>query len=141
MVRGTCEFVEGRLLEIRVATGQHGVAEVNDMIQENVAHLPRDAKILIAADWSAVELMPPEGAARVRKMFEAVNTRVIRSAILTLPENPLKNLQVIRLIREAENPNRRHFTSAPALHTWLSELLTTEESQRLAQFLEMAPTP
>jgi hypothetical protein len=109
------------------------------MIQKNVANLPPQAKFVIAADWSAVELMPPDEAARVRKMFEAVNTRVIRSAVLTLPENPLKNLQVIRLIREAENPNRRHFVSAPALHTWLSEVLTKGESQRLAQFLEIVP--
>jgi hypothetical protein len=140
MARNTCEFVEGRLLEIRVAAGYRSVAEVNEMIRmigENVGNLPPAEKFAIAADWRAVQLMAPDIAARAREMLAGVNPRVTRSAILTLPENPLTNLQVIRLIREAENPSRRHFTSSKELHAWLSEVLTKEESARLWKFLEL----
>jgi hypothetical protein len=138
MERNTCEFIEGRLLEIRVAAGYRTVADINEMIGmigANVERLPPDAKFNIAADWRAVQLMPPDVAARAREMLMTVNPRVKRSTILTLPANPLTNLQVIRIVREAENPSRRHFTSAKEQHAWLSEVLTPEESRRLAKFL------
>ena len=144
MVRNTCEFVEGHLLEIRVAAGYRNVADVNEMmgmIGENVAKLPPEEKFAIVADWRAVQLMAPETAARAREMLARVNPRVTRSAILTLPENPLTNLQVIRLIREAENPSRRHFSSSKELHAWVSEVLTAEESARLWKFVELPGRP
>jgi hypothetical protein len=71
-------------------------------------------------------------------MLARTNPRVTRSSILTLPEHPLTNLQVVRLIREAENPGRRHFISPHEQHAWLSEVLTLAESARLAAFLGIA---
>jgi len=138
MRRNTCEFVTGHLLEIRVAGGYRTVADVDDMIgmiAKNVATLPASEKYAIAADWRAVHVMPPDTAARAREMMAATNPRVTRSAVLTLPENPTTNLQAVRIIREAENPNRRHFTSTTQMHVWLSEVLTPEESRRLKRFL------
>jgi len=138
MYHNTCEFVEGRLLEIRVAAGYRKVADVDEMIAmiaANVAKLGQDEKFTIAADWRAVELMPPETAARAREMLARVNPRVVRSSILTLPEHPLTNLQVVRLIREAENASRRHFISPLEQHAWLSEVLSAAESARLWTFL------
>jgi hypothetical protein len=138
MLRNTCELATGRLLEIRVGAGYRTVADVEDMIRMitiNMAKVPAAEKCAIAADWRAVHLMPPDVAARAREMIAATNPRVIRSSILTLPENPLTNLQAVRLIREAENPNRRHFTSATSMHAWLSEVLTPAESARAKIFL------
>ena len=138
MHRSTCEFVTGRLLEIRVAAGYRTVADVDDMIgmiAKNVATLSTDEGYAIAADWRAVHVMSPDTAARAREMMAATNPRVTRSAVLTLPENPTTNLQAVRIIREAENPNRRHFTSTTEMHAWLSEVLTPEESRRLKTFL------
>ena len=138
MLRNTCEFVTGRLLEISVAAGYRSVADVDEMIQmmkTNVAKLPAGEKYVIAADWRGVQIMSPETAVRVREMVVLSNPRVIRSSILTLPENAVTNLQAIRIIREAQNPNRHHFTSTKAMHAWLAEVLTPEESARLAVFL------
>ncbi len=138
MAGNTCEFVTGRLLEIRVAAGYRSVADVDDMIaiiMSNVAKLPPEEKYAIVADWRNVHVMAPDTAAAARRMLAAVNPRVTRSAILTAPANPTTNLQTVRLIREAENPNRRHFTSTTQLHTWLAEVLTTEEAARLETFL------
>jgi hypothetical protein len=140
MVRNTCEFVKGRLLEIRVAAGYRSVADIDEMIgmiRENASKLKPEEKFAIAADWRAVHLMPPDVAARAREMLASANPRVTRSSILTLPESPTTNLQVIRLIREAENPSRRHFTSPKEQHAWLSAVLSREESARLATFLGM----
>jgi hypothetical protein len=122
-----------------VSAGYNTVDDVDQMmrmIRDNVMGLPPDAKFAIAADWRNVRIMPPDTAARAREMLASVNPRVTRSSVLTLPENATGNLQVVRLVREAENQNRRHFTSTGALHAWLSEVLSRPESDRLRKFLD-----
>jgi hypothetical protein len=144
MIRNTCEFVVGRLLEIRVAAGYHTVADVDEVIRmtsDNLKKLPPGAKFVAAADWRAVRLMPPDTASRAHNLLHSMNPLLTRSAILTLPESPLTNLQVVRLIREAENSGRRHFVSAAEMHAWLTEVLTQEESSRLSTFLGLDGTP
>jgi hypothetical protein len=136
----TCEVVTGRLLEIRVAAGYKTVADVDhmiDMIRRNMAKLQNEEKMVIVADWRPVTVMPPETAVRAREMLAGVNPRVTRSAILSQPEDSTKNLQVVRLIREAENPARRHFTEPAALAAWLSQVLTVDETERLRAFLSL----
>jgi hypothetical protein len=100
-----------------------------------VASLPRDTKYVIAGDWRAAQIMAPEMAERAAEMLARVNSSIARSGILTLPEHPTANLQIFRIVREAQNPSRRHFTSASEMHRWLSEELTPEESVRLRVFL------
>ena len=138
----SCEFVVGHLLEVRAANGFRSVADVDQMlgvVRSTVSKLSPDVKFAIAADWRAVGVMAPETSVRAREMFASLNPHVTRSGILTLPENPTTNLQVVRLIREAESANRRHFTSAAELHAWVSEALTPEESRRLRRFLDLPP--
>lgn len=142
MASNTCEMNVGRLMEIRVAAGYSCVDDVAQMIQMMAAHvrtLPPGSKYVIAADWRRVTTMSPDTAARAREMFERSNPRVIRSAILTLPERSLTNLQVVRLVREAELENRRLFTHPGELSGWLGEVLTDAERARLSQFLGGEP--
>jgi len=137
--KNTCEFVVGRLLEIRVA-GFRSSADIHAQtagIAQAVASLPKDTKYVIAGDWRAVQIMAPEVAEGAAEMLARVNSSMARSGILTLPEHSTANLQVFRIVREAQNPSRRHFTSASTMHRWLSEELTPEESARLLVFLEM----
>jgi hypothetical protein len=144
MVRNTCEFVVGHLLEIRMAAGYRDADDLNEMhrmIGGLTSKLPPPAKFALASDWRAVRLMAPDIAVLVREGMLRGNPYLTRAAILTLPANPLTNLQVIRLIRECENPSRRHFTSPKELHGWLSEVLTAAESARLWTFLELPGTP
>jgi hypothetical protein len=68
-------------------------------------------------------------------MLARVNPRVTRSAILTLPEDAMTNLQVVRLVREAQNASRRAFTDARDMTNWLSEMLSPAEGARLKKFL------
>jgi len=70
------------------------------MLAKPVAKIPPEAKYVIAVDGRAVQLMAPDTAVRAREMLAMTNPRIIRSSILTLPENPLTNLQVVRLVRE-----------------------------------------
>jgi hypothetical protein len=138
MSPNTCEFVVGNLLEIRVARGYRSVSDVDDMIamiKRASSSRPAQEKFAIAADWRPVQIMSPDVAAHAKTMLSYVNALVTRSAILTLPENPMTNLQVVRLIREAENPLRRHFAAPDALQRWLGEALTPDETARLHVFL------
>lgn len=138
MASNSCEFRVGRLMEIKVAHGYRSVEDVDDMIammMDRVSNFPDTQRYVIAADWRNVTVMAPETAVRARAMLSKSNARVERSSILTKSEQSTTNLQVLRLVREAENENRRHFISARAQHAWLSEVLTREESVRLAEFL------
>lgn len=134
----TCEFVVGRLMEIRVAAGYRTVQDVDRMIGMIIkasAALPPPGKFVIAADWRAVSVMDQDTANRAREMLALSNPRVIRSSILVQPEQAITNLQVVRLVKEAANEDRRHFTSPAEQAAWLSEVLTEEETARLRVFL------
>lgn len=134
----TCEIHVGRLMEIRVDDGYRSVRDVDRMIVMMQAHMSAmtpGQKYVIAADWRNVRMMAPETAARAREMLSRSNPRVIRSAILSSPEQSLANLQVVRLIREAESTSRRHFINADEQYLWLADTLTEPERARLAEFL------
>jgi hypothetical protein len=134
----SCEFVVGGLLEIRVGYGYRSVSDVEAMItsiRRAITSRGTLEKIAIVADWRNVHIMPPEVAQRAREMLASNNVRVSRSAILTLPENPTTNLQVVRLVREAENPQRRHFAAVSDLKRWLGEVLSPSQATRLSSFL------
>lgn len=141
MASNTCEINVGRLLEIRVSAGYQCVRDVDRMItmlQTHFGRLGPGERCVIAADWRCVGMMSPDTAIRAREMLTRVNPRVIRSSILTLPERSLANLQVMRLVREAECDNRRHFISPAEQYRWLAEVLTEPERTRLSEFLELS---
>lgn len=140
MSSNTCEVHVGRLLEIRVGAGYQSVRDVDRMIammQHQMSQLTAGEKFVIAADWRKVTMMSPETAARARQMLTRSNPRVHRSTILTLPDRSTANLQVVRLVREAESDNRRHFTSTHEQYRWLCEILTEPEQIRLYDFLQL----
>jgi hypothetical protein len=125
-------------MEIRVALGYRSVDDIDEMIAmmtDRVSRLDPDVKYVIAADWRNVTVMSPETAARARQMLSRSNARVERSSILTRTIQSTANLQVERLVREAENANRRHFVYARDQYKWLAEVLSREESRRLSEFL------
>jgi len=137
----TCEIHTGRLMEIRVAASYRSVQDVDDMIRmigDHFAHPPPDGKVVIAADWRAVSLMSEATSERARQMLTGSNPRILRSSILVNPGDAIASLQVVRLVREAENDHRRHFTSPRAQFEWLAEVLTDQERDRLKVFLDLA---
>ena len=136
----TCDIHVGRLMEIRVDDGYRSVRDVDRMIVMMQAHMSAmtpGQKYVIAADWRNVRMMAPETAARAREMLARSNPRVIRSAILSSPDQSLANLQVVRLIREAESTSRRHFINVDEQYLWLADVLTEPERARLAEFLSI----
>jgi hypothetical protein len=125
----------GRLLEIDVCAGYRTVADVDAMIAMMTAEFTRvaePARIVIAADWRACRILTPDVAQRAVQMLSRSNPRVERSAILHDVGQATSVLQVLRLTREAQSPNRRVFTDAEQMKSWLGEILTAEELERVA---------
>lgn len=134
----TCSIVVGRLMEITVDAGYHAPADVDamiGMIGARLATIAPSTNVIVAADWRGVHLMPPETAARAHAMLTRVSPRIDRSALLVNTSSSLEMLQFVRLVRESHHTGRRIFDQGAALHAWLSEVLTREESARLSSFL------
>jgi hypothetical protein len=137
----TCEIRVGRLMEIKVDQGFRCAEDVRWMIAsmaKAATRLDAGVKYLIAADWRGVTIMSPEVAAEARAMLARNNPRVERSAILTLPEQSTTSLQVQRLVREAENAQRRHFIDIREQCGWLAQVLSEAETTRLHEFMGTA---
>jgi hypothetical protein len=131
-------------MEIRVGRGYRSVEDVEAMIKmmvQTAAQWGPSELYVIAADWRAVSVMTQPTATSARGMLARSNARVLRSSILTLPAHSTANLQVRRLLREADNENRKHFVDAREQHRWLSEVLTSAESERLSSFLGLKVEP
>ena len=136
--RNTCRIVEGRLLEIDVAAGYNTVGDVSEMIAmigREFAAVPARTRIVIAADWRPCKLFTPEVAQRAVDMLMGVNPRIERSAILHRDDQATSVLQVMRLIKEAQSPHRRVFTNPFEMQSWLGEVLSDAERERLRVFL------
>ena len=67
------------------------------------------------------------------------NRRFSRSAVLLSPGDATLSLQVERLFRDAENPDRRAFRSSSQMLAWLTEVLTPAETRRAQEFIEEKP--
>jgi hypothetical protein len=130
--QNTCQLV-GRLLVIDVGSGYRTVADVEhmmSMIAEQSSRVPKGTRLVTAADWRACRIFTPEVAAKVKEMLAQVNPRLERGAILQNMQMSTSVLQVLRLTREAHHPDRRVFTDAAAMVSWLSEVLTPSEASR-----------
>lgn len=138
MGANTCELNVGRLLEIRVGKGYETPDDVKHMIgmiRARVSTLPDDVKHVTIADWRACRVLTTEAAAHALNMLRGVNPRTERSLMLHTGESPTAVMQFLRLVREAEHPNRRLFTDAEEALAWVSEVLTPAEAERARTFL------
>jgi hypothetical protein len=138
MVRNSCEWNVGRVLEISVPCGYETPADVDAMfamVRERVAAMPPHVAHVTIADWRGCKVLPPRAVERVQEMLRNTNPRTERSATLHLRESPTAVMQFFRLVREAEHPARRLFTEPEELVAWVAEVLTPPEVARVRTFL------
>ena len=134
----TARVSVGRLLEIRADAGYRTAAEVDalfDMRDQQLKRLPPDTQHVTVVDWRRCPLMSPEAAQRIAFRIGGTNGRTERSAALASQDAPVAVLQFLRVIREANHPDRKLFYDQAELVAWLSELLLPSETQRLRAFL------
>jgi hypothetical protein len=137
MSTNTAEIRVGRLLEVRIAAGYRTVEDVDqlfDALDAAVARLPPGVKHVTVADWTRCTVMTPTATTRLRERMALTNLHTERSAVLVVSDLPTAVVQFLRVIREAQHPDRKLFFSSGELVTFLGEVLTPEETERVRQF-------
>lgn len=91
-------------------------------------------RVVNCTDLRELRVLPAEQLQRFLEIMKGNNPTLVRAAFLI--SHSALGLQMMRVIREANNPNRRYFYELQELKTWLAEVLTPEEQARLHEFLE-----
>lgn len=139
----TAQVTVGRLLEIRVASGLRTAADVDAhfvSIAQALQAIPKGQQHVTVADWRSCPVMSPEAAHSFARQIAQYNARTERSAALANQEAPVTVLQFMRVIREAGLPDRKLFFNADELQTWVGEILSEAERERLREFLAESPS-
>ncbi|MGC4086831.1 MAG: hypothetical protein QM756_02820 [Polyangiaceae bacterium] len=138
MPKNTAQVTVGRLLEVRADAGYRTPADVDalfEAIGRALSKLPPGIQHVTVADWRRCPLMSPEAAEHLRKKMSGINSGTERSAALANEQAPVAVLQFVRLIRDANLPDRKLFVHSDDLYRWLAEVLTPAEAARLKEFL------
>ncbi len=92
-------------------------------------------KAVTVADLRGSDVFSPEVADKFTLLMRAQNLYIQRSATL-VAEGATASLQFLRMVREAGYASRRVFKQRHELETWLGEVLTRPERERLHAFLD-----
>jgi hypothetical protein len=123
-------LIEGRLIWLNDAAD---VAVFQRVMAEAFARAGTDA--VICADWRRALVFSPQASEAMIELLRRGNRQLSRSAVLLSGADATFGLQVERLFREANNPNRRSFRAPAPMLTWLAEVLSPAERARAAAFI------
>jgi hypothetical protein len=135
----TAAIEVGRLVEVRLSVGFRNVEFVSQIFADMdaaIEKLPASAKLVVAADWRFCRVMSSEAGEALVSNLARYNPRIERSAALASENSPSALLQFNRVVRSGANPDRRLFTDRAAMTSWLGEVLTSHERNRLVRFLD-----
>ncbi len=127
----------GRLIEVKLASPLV-IEEVEQFTQQYIAVMRKiPVRYVGVVNLLEAYVFPKAVADGLMKLLSGAAAHVERSALL-IGESAVFGLQVERLIREANNPNRRAFRNGHELLAWLSEVLTAAEKKELERFIHEA---
>ncbi|HWW60752.1 MAG TPA: hypothetical protein VN181_05230 [Thermoanaerobaculia bacterium] len=127
----------GRLVEVTLASPLT-LDEVQSFVRDNVAVMKTIAGNFVGvADLRGAHVFPAEVADRLIQLLSANSSQVERSAML-IGDSATFAIQVERVIRTANHPNRKIFRNPGEMVAWLNEVLTVAEQEQLQQFLRSA---
>jgi hypothetical protein len=128
----------GRVIEARLETLRtvDEVARFEKAMREAFDQIP--GKAIVCADWRRANILAPDVADRLVGLLTRGNLRLERSAVLLAKNNAAFNLQVERVVREAQNAARRTFRDVETMIEWAGELLTADERAHVLAFLDEA---
>lgn len=131
----------GRLIEVVIETPSQ-LSEWKALgIQLSSIHtrlLPE--KYMYCANISKARLLQPAEVEPVKKIMQLDNPRLLRTALYLGTNSATLMLQMERLIRETGNPSRKTFRDAQKLISWMAEVTTPEEQQRICELYGDLPT-
>lgn len=129
--------VVGRLVEVRFASPLT-LEEVQQFVGEHHAIIKRLARKYVGVvDLLQADVFPVPVAETLIRLLSGVAPQLERTAFL-IRDSALFALQVERVIRSSNHPDRRAFREPEALQDWLGEVLDVQEQGRLAQFVDDA---
>jgi serine/threonine-protein kinase len=132
----TAARIQGRLIELRTAP-QVALADVDDLIRRLTPLFAEvEGRLVTCLDLRASPVLLPAVSDRMLELLRRGNPRIERSAFLLAPDKATLALQVERMLRESNNPNRRAFRDQTALRNFLEPVLDRAERDRLASFLD-----
>ncbi len=125
----------GRLIETRFVTPLNE-ADFTDFVSERLRIMRRlGADRVVCIDVSRSTVLSVEQADRLIEIFRTSRAGLTRNAVLLPPAQAVLALQFTRILRTADNPARRAFTSREVLVNWLAEVLSAPELAQLHLFL------
>ena len=138
----TVEVRAGRLIEARIEALRNleRAAAYTNAFAQVFQRFPEKERMFLCADHRAVAVYPQPVTDALASLFGAMNLRLQRIAVLVAPSNATLTMQLGRIVREAQNPERRLFFTTDEAEAFLGEELTKAERTRLAQFLRGEPT-
>lgn len=137
----TVEVRTGRLIEARIEAlrSLERAAAYTSGFTQVLQRFSEKERLILCADHRAVAVYPQPVTDELASLFSAMNLRLQRVAILVAPSNATLTMQLSRIVREAQNPDRRVFFATDEAEAFLGEVLTPAERTRLAQFLRGEP--
>ena len=128
----------GRLLEARVfwLKTRQDVDDYSREIGVALMRMPRDARAVLCADHRPVAIYPEAAADRLVELFQNMNTRLERVAIIVARSNATLAMQLNRIVREANYTARRVVHTAEDAHAHLAPVLEPAELSRMRDFLD-----
>ena len=137
----TVEVRAGRLIEARIEALpnlERAAAYTNGFAQV-LQRFSGTERMILCADHRAVAVYSQPVTDELASLFGAMNQRLDRIAVLVAPSNATLTMQLSRIVRQAQNPDRRVFFTTDDAEAFLGEVLTPAERLRLAQFLRGEP--
>lgn len=133
----------GRLVEARVfrlSTAEE-VDEYIGRIATVVESMPSGSTGVLVADHRPAEIYPQPVTDKLVELFQVMNSRLERVAIVTGVDKATLYMQLRRIVRAAHNDARQVFQDTPTALRHLATALTPAELERAREFLDdFAPT-
>lgn len=124
----------GRLIEVKLASPLE-IGEVKQFVHELMTLIQKvNGKYVGIVDLVEAHVFPPDVTEMLIQLLSGNASHVERTALL-IGESATFALQVERVIRSSNNPNRRAFRAPEEAATWLGEVLTVPEKVRLGQWV------
>lgn len=123
----------GRLIEVVFETPTTSLEWKELAKQLSSIHSQSTEKYMYCANMARAKLFQPEESKMLKKIMEVDNSRLLRSAIYLGNNSAVLLLQMERLIRETASPARKTFRDPQKLISWMSEVATPEEEQRIRE--------
>ena len=133
----TVENMTGRLIEVRVATPLtlQEVGQFRDELAAAIRRIP--TSYVGVVDLLRADVFPTEVAQAMIELLSGTAALVERTAFY-IGNGAVFAMQIERVLRNSNNPQRKSFRDPAELQAWLDEVLNPYEQKRLTTFLASA---